>query len=496
MKNLLCKDPAIILNPRLKELVCRYKNYTIRGEYNELTSSSAAAYMYDFPYKTFGTKRLNITIDDIDNCYIIDKITGEMIPIYMAVPCNKCVICRDKAARDWSTRAMCEAQTSNGYPLFVTLTYNDHCLPKNGVRKKAAQNFLKRLRINLNRYLGYDVNLRFFLCAEYGSKSARPHYHALLYNFPTLDTLKRTLSIIEKSWSYVVTKKYADTLNSDYKFFDEKAKRWRVRYGFVHLQLAQGGHVKYAMKYMRKDATIPKGSNDVFYLSSRKRGLGYQWLEQHIDEYYNNPQNYDVQFTDIWSCTACKFMMPQYFKSILYPCISRVIPKKIRDTYGNYVDCINKRNAILKSISYKPCIYSDELAIINKYRPLPTYLCEVGNLTWMPKIELEKPSYVDVERKDGYLIDAKIRVLPYALDDYNALLDNVYKENEKLIEKYANTLRQYEFNASNFDNMKERNNIRLYYLSQYMDAQPQANINDVARQIHCKRQRQLNAEKL
>lgn len=495
-KNLQCLKPAIILNPRLKELVCIHANYTLRGQETILNDHICAAWCYDFPYGIFGTRKNHITIEDIDTCFITDRINGELIPIYLAVPCNKCILCRDKAARDWSTRAMCEAQTSSGYPLFVTLTYNALCLPKDGVQVDHCQRFLKRLRINLNRYLGYDVNLRFFLCSEYGSKTKRPHYHCLLYNFPALDTLKRTLSIIEKSWSYVVTKEIASTIKDNYKFYDDIAKRWRVRYGYVHLQLAQGGHVKYAMKYMRKDCIPPKDSNDVFYLASRKRGLGYEWLSQHFKEYYDNPQNYDVQFIDIWSKTTCKFMMPAYFKSILYPCISRVIPKDIRIIYSNFVDCINKRNAILHDINRNSIVYSDEIKIMNKFRPLPTYLARVGNRTWLPKIEHEKLSYVDKQYKDDYLLDAKLVSISYHIDSLDEIRDQVYKENEMFIDRYKLLLQKYDFSPDIFENMKERSNIRLYYLTKHMDANPTPDIRNVARDIYMKRQRQINNEVL
>lgn len=497
MKNLFCQNPTIILNPRLQELVCKHCNYTIRGEYTEYPPIVMAAWCYDFPYRFFGVRKLGITLDDLDDCYILDRSTGDLLPIYMAVPCNKCIVCRDKCARDWSVRAMCEAQTSNGYPLFITLTYNDRHLPSDGVRKDHCQSFLKRLRINLNRYLGYDVNLRYFLCSEYGSKTCRPHYHVLLYNFPSLDTLKRSLSIIERSWSYVVAKEVSKDYSSDYKFYDIHSKRWRVRYGFVHVQMAQGSHVKYAMKYMRKDAPVPDGSNDVFFLSSRRRGLGYQWLEEHMEEYRKNPQLYDVQFLDIWSQTYCTFTMPSYFKNILYPTISRVIPKEIRDTYGRFVDCLNIRNGLLAKIKFPRVVYSDEMALINKFRPLPTYLAMETNLTWCPKLELnELLTYVDKEYSDdGYLKDVKLRVLDrYAVDEEIIIINDAYRKNELLLESYSDILRNYIFDADSYELMRERNNQRLYELAKYMDSQPQSSIQDRVFDIHRHRQRQLNAE--
>lgn len=79
-------------------------------------------------------------------------------------------------------RATCENVFSESIPLFLTLTYNNENLPKHGVFKEEVQLFLKRLRISLDR-LHYKHNLRYFACAEYGSKSKRPHYHMLNLEF-------------------------------------------------------------------------------------------------------------------------------------------------------------------------------------------------------------------------------------------------------------------------------------------------------------------------
>lgn len=61
---------------------------------------------------------------------------------------------------------------------FITLTYNDENLPEGGDLADYAefQKFMKRLRFRYCR-----KKIRFYMCAEYGDKYARPHYHALLF---------------------------------------------------------------------------------------------------------------------------------------------------------------------------------------------------------------------------------------------------------------------------------------------------------------------------
>lgn len=63
--------------------------------------------------------------------------------------------------------------------VFTTLTYNNEHLPPTLDRDHFAR-FIKRLRERLARSEA-GRTIRFFGCGEYGSKTARPHYHALLF---------------------------------------------------------------------------------------------------------------------------------------------------------------------------------------------------------------------------------------------------------------------------------------------------------------------------
>lgn len=48
--------------------------------------------------------------------------------------------------------------------------------------KRDCQLFMKRLR----KYFG-DIKIRFYLAGEYGDKTLRPHYHAILYGISVDD---------------------------------------------------------------------------------------------------------------------------------------------------------------------------------------------------------------------------------------------------------------------------------------------------------------------
>ena len=115
---------------------------------------------------------------------------------YQVIPCGKGIGCRLAYTRMWADRCIAEA-TRHDSSYFVTLTYdNDHLPhavdPETGeifdhgtLVKRDCQLFMKRLRKNYS----YDNKIRFFLAGEYGSTTARPHYHVILFGL-VLDDLK------------------------------------------------------------------------------------------------------------------------------------------------------------------------------------------------------------------------------------------------------------------------------------------------------------------
>jgi len=112
------------------------------------------------------------------------------------LPCGKCIECRLDYARQWAVRCVHEAQMHSENS-FVTLTYSDEALAE--LAKKDGRDptrlvyrdfqlFMKRLRFaNPNRQIGI------FVTGEYGEKTKRPHWHALIFGWEPRDqTFKRT----------------------------------------------------------------------------------------------------------------------------------------------------------------------------------------------------------------------------------------------------------------------------------------------------------------
>lgn len=95
---------------------------------------------------------------------------------WINVPCGHCLGCLQQRKQEWSFRLENEARYC-GYPsLFVTLTYKNEFLPKDGnLHKEDLVRFVRKLR----RLSG--VSFKYYGCGEYGEHYGRPHYHICLF---------------------------------------------------------------------------------------------------------------------------------------------------------------------------------------------------------------------------------------------------------------------------------------------------------------------------
>lgn len=92
------------------------------------------------------------------------------------LPCGKCISCQLNYAREWAIRAIHEAQMYEKNS-FITLTYSDEHLVSEKLQYEDFQKFMRRLRKTQNDPIGI------FVTGEYGSKTNRPHWHAIIFNW-------------------------------------------------------------------------------------------------------------------------------------------------------------------------------------------------------------------------------------------------------------------------------------------------------------------------
>lgn len=109
------------------------------------------------------------------NCQIlVDTSAGPM-----HVPGGQCLQCRIQKQKSLTWRSILEDRMTIGGSEFWTLTYAD--APEKGDWTDFSL-FFKRFRQIQARNLGNRQRIRFLGCGEYGEKSGRFHYHALIFN--------------------------------------------------------------------------------------------------------------------------------------------------------------------------------------------------------------------------------------------------------------------------------------------------------------------------
>lgn len=191
--------------------------------------------------------------------------------IQLSVPCGKCAACQLNRSSEASLRAGLE-QTYHKTGCFLTCTYDDEHLPPGfSLRKKDIQDFLKRLRMAVER-AGLGKIDAYFACGEYGGKFGRPHYHLLIFG-----------------WSPSDLRYYKDSYSKLPIYTSEFVSRlWRN--GYVFIGSASGKSAAYVARYTRKKQAPHQSLGDTrpaaFLLSSRRckakdgtcGGIGYKWF--------------------------------------------------------------------------------------------------------------------------------------------------------------------------------------------------------------------------
>lgn len=221
---------------------------------------------------------------------------------FIEIPCGKCFGCRLKRARDWSIRMMLETEYHDE-SWFVTLTYNDDHINynkyidddgviqrKSTLAKKDLQLFWKRLR--------KKQNIRYYACGEYGSRTARPHYHAIIFGL------------------HLDHDKLVPYKSKPYQLYQcpELEKIWK--YGFVVVGKVTQESCEYVARYCMKKlngeaAEIYKRFNfdPEFSCMSLKPAIGRQWFDDYNSRVYPNDE---IQLSDGRSVKP-----PRYFDTLM-----------------------------------------------------------------------------------------------------------------------------------------------------------------------------------
>lgn len=113
--------------------------------------------------------------------------------------CGHCRNCRVNYTQEWALRITYELSKCDSAS-FITLTYSDEFRPGE-LRKKDLQDFFKRLRINMQReYHEFAPKIRYYACGEYGSRTKREHFHAIVFGLDNYNDKHR--DILKASWPF------------------------------------------------------------------------------------------------------------------------------------------------------------------------------------------------------------------------------------------------------------------------------------------------------
>ena len=252
--------PLIKKKDDTQELLFDYGvNVKNREEYDYLTNGI----IKDFKYGNFASckiKSLNNILHDSDYKEFVKMVN---------VPCGCCSECLKDRSRQWALRILKEAeQYENNY--FITLTYNDDNLPqdRNLIKNEISQ-FNKKLKIYLSRQ-NIQSTFRCYGVGEYGSQTARPHYHVIYFNLeiPDLKFYK-----IGESGELYFTSEFLE-------------KVWNK--GFVVIGSVDVGSASYVARYCDKKRLLSKterqelekkGIVPEFSVMSRRPGIGANYLD-------------------------------------------------------------------------------------------------------------------------------------------------------------------------------------------------------------------------
>jgi len=213
--------------------------------------------------------------------HAVDSQTGSI-----DLPCGRCTGCRLMKAREWAVRCMHEAALYQDNA-FITLTYHDDHLPIDySVDLREFQLFMKRLRQEIA-----PARIRFFACGEYGGKTLRPHYHALIFNYsfpdktPLIQTNQKqnqlfSSQLLDKTWPYGF-----NTIGQ----VNYQSAGYVARYSLKKVGEHSRAHADYYTRIHPLSGTAVTVRSE-FLTMSRMPGLGTGWFDKYKSDCF--PSDY------------------------------------------------------------------------------------------------------------------------------------------------------------------------------------------------------------
>lgn len=236
-----------------------------------------------------GYKARRVSPDHRGKRAVVFRMREGFYDLPVPIPCGQCIGCRLERSRQWAIRCMHEASLYDAN-CFITLTYDNDHLPSFGsLDRDAFPLFMKRLRKSVE-YVGHDgrivrPSIRYFHCGEYGSRTARPHYHALLFNHDFRDKVPFTVrnghtvftsAELGRLWPFGLSEIGSVTFES---------AAYVARYV---VKKVTGNELLRQEAYSRLDPDTGEVAmvESEYATMSRRPGIGKPWLEKFGSEVY------------------------------------------------------------------------------------------------------------------------------------------------------------------------------------------------------------------
>lgn len=240
-----------------------------------------------------------------------------MVNLEIYVPCGTCEICTRRRTREWADRLVLHYDTMTvKKACFVTLTYNKEHIPDNySLNKRDIQLFFKRIRKWFEQRQ-IDQKIKYYLCGEYGPKTSRPHYHAIIFG---MDASLETKEIIDYCWP--------NGYNSIKRFNRERAH--------------------YVAGYIQKKVYGKKASK--IHYENQNRIPPFSMMSKGITLEYIKKNAADLKKRLIYMIKGVPRIIPRYFRKIL-----EVTKDEIYEMVRPYIhqDIENARLIGIEPLSY------------------------------------------------------------------------------------------------------------------------------------------------
>lgn len=337
------------------------------------------------------------------------------MPTHLRVPCGSCPECRRTMQDEWFFRGVIEYmyyKKRGGATYFVTLTYNNQCLPflelcdKTGkVLQKVKcfsyrhiHNFIKYFRMLLKKN-GYEWKyMKYLVCCEYGSKFGRPHYHILLH-FPYRLPISLLIRLLRQAWKHGYIS--------------------RSKLGFEVINVKG---IRYVMKYICKDMDFYRQSN--FFNSdeldvdsvSYKDALPRHWQSVHYGESFIDDvvmkQSFPAAFLaqntfslPIGQGLRCLYAIPRYYHKKMETRVNKDWSKWLGKVYqektdlGKDVSSIRFAKSIIFDMAFLKSLKRELLEMVF---PDSMTLENCGYTLHDSFLKTDESSYVEVENYSDY----------------------------------------------------------------------------------------------